>query len=96
MISLATADNAEMPISKLSLLLLLVLLLANIYLAHGQLLPSTCTNLAKSTFQTYSPGRSVIAEHCLHCVSRQTTKVNKIANRTSNAVYTIQTCFNMQ
>lgn len=50
--SLATADNAEMPISNLSLLLLLVLLLANIYLAHGQLFPPTCTNLAKSTFQT--------------------------------------------
>jgi len=46
---LATADNAEMLISKLSLLLLLVLL-ANIYLAHRQLFSSTCTNLAKSTF----------------------------------------------
>lgn len=48
--SLATADNAEMLISKLSLLLLLVLLLANIYLAHRQLFSSTCTNLAKTTF----------------------------------------------
>ena len=93
--SLVTADNAEMLISKLSLLLL-VLLLANIYLAHRQLFASTCTNLAKSTFQTYSPGRFVVAEHCLHSVSRQITKVNKFAHKTSNAVYTMQTCFNMQ
>jgi len=34
LMSLVTAHNAEMLISKLSLLLLLVLLLANIYLAH--------------------------------------------------------------